>query len=324
MIKIKAKDLINSNELVREPVDKEVNDILNMKDKRIILTGNRGTGRSTVLYGLKNKGLDSKEKTIYHFPASIIILSKEPNERFSDKVFDCFYELCFTYRILEFIKINYPMIFEKYFKKDNELVENLINKYYIAINNSLYEEVSFDTNITTKELSLDTLKRFREIMEIEKLNIAIDRFDSVNGSSQYVQQIYKKYFDMFDKVILVSDDKNLDKQELLNKGYNLRKITYGNDKDVLREIVRRRILLNNKEKNEKISEEIFTSDLVLDKVVQLGNNIDFSLGVLSCINHFFSIYNEHSVEEIIDKSIEDRKEYAKKIERISPKRTLYL
>ena len=45
MLKIKVNNLVNSEEFVREPVDKEVNEILNSSSNKIILTGGKGIGK---------------------------------------------------------------------------------------------------------------------------------------------------------------------------------------------------------------------------------------------------------------------------------------
>jgi len=204
-----------------------------------------------------------------------------------------------------------------------ESVHSLLDELFKQLNNSCFEDVTIECKHGTKELSFDVLNRFRQIMEIDKLNIAIDRFDKMNGSSEYVQKTYERYFDMFDKVILTSDDPNLDNEGLFAKGYNLRHISYGNDKDVLKEIIRRRKSLYEDNKTYK---ELFTTDLFLDKLTKFDGNIDLSLETLVCVRDLFSWYNgsDHSVESILDEAIEDKKESAKKFERIISKPTLYL
>ena len=115
MLKIRANNLVNSEEFVREPVDKEVDEILNSSSNKIVLTGGKGIGKSTVLCSLEKRGLGCKEQTIYYCPEGIITLSKEPNEIYNNKLFDYLYELNFSNNILLYIKKNYPMLFKKYF-----------------------------------------------------------------------------------------------------------------------------------------------------------------------------------------------------------------
>lgn len=331
MKKIKANDLINSEEFIREPVDKEINEILNSTSEKTILTGGRGIGKSTILYSLQNRGLGSREQTIYYCPESIITLQKEPNEYFNSIVFDYLYELRFSNNLLNYIKSKYPLTFNKYFKDDKKLVNNLLDELYKQINASAVEieGLPITINVATKELSLDILKRFRETLEIEKMNIAIDRFDWVNGSSEYVQKLHKKYFDMFDKVILTSDDKTIDKEDLAARGYNIKEITYGKDKEVLREILKRRIQLNNKSENEKIdkNKKIELFDFMYDLhfgQLDLNGNIELALEIVNYTDLLFSWKDNTLPEDIVREAADDRKESAKKLEAIMTKPKLHL
>ena len=323
MLKIKANNLVNSEEFVREPVDKEVNEILDSSSSKIILMGGKGIGKSSVLCGLEKRGLGCKEQTIYDNPEGVITFAKEPTEMFNSKVFDYLSELRFTNNILFYIKKNYPIAFKKYFEKDMELVHSLLSEFFKQLNNSYFEDITIECKYGIKELSFDVLNRFRQIMEIDKLNIAIDRFDKMNGSSEYAQNTYAKYFDMFDKVILTSDDTSIDSESLSSKGYDLKHISYGNDKDVLGEIIRRRKSLYEDDKTYK---ELFTTDLFLDKLTKFDGNIDLSLETLGCVRELLSWYvdSNYSVEKILDEAIEEKKEYSKKLERIISKPTLHL
>ena len=100
-----ASELIISKEYVREPVDKAVNKILESKKRRIILSGNKGTGRTTVLHALQNRWLGTKEQTIYMHPDAIIFMSKEPTEQFNEELFNYVYEQNFVHSILCYIEI---------------------------------------------------------------------------------------------------------------------------------------------------------------------------------------------------------------------------
>ena len=323
MLKIRANNLVNSEEFVREPVDKEVNEILNSSSNKIVLTGGKGIGKSTVLCSLEKRGLGCKEQTIYYCPEGIITFSKEPNERYNNKLFDYLYELNFSNNILLYIKKNYPILFKKYFEKDKELVNSYLEHLYKQINNSFIEDDKFDIKLDTKELSLIILNKLYDKMKIEKLNLAIDRFDHINGSSEYVQKLHKKYFDMFDRVILTSDDPNLENERLFAKGYELKHISYGKDRDVLEEIIRRRKSLYE---DNKIHRELLTTDLFLDKLSKFDGNIDLSLEVLERFKALLSWYDgsNRSVESILDEAIEENKEQNKKLERMISKPTLHL
>ena len=323
MLKIKANNLVNSEEFVREPVDKEVNDILASSNSKIVLTGGKGVGKSTVLCGIEKRGLGCKEQTIYDSPESIIVISKEPVEMYiGERVFDYYSELRFTNNILSYIKRNYPIVFNKHFETDMQLVKSLLENLFKQLNNAYFEDNIIECKYGTKELSSNVLNKFIDIMEIDKLNIAVDGFDKMNGSCEYVQKIYERYFDMFDKVILTSDDPNLDNGRLTDKGYDLRCISYGNDIDVLREIIRRRKSLYE---DDKVYEYLFMEDWFLDKLTSFDGNIDLSLETLIYFKDLLSWNdNEHTIEKILEEAVEEKKDSIKKRERIISKSTFYL
>ena len=322
MSKINAKILVNSEEFVREPVDEKVNEILSSSSKKIILTGGKSVGKSTVLYSLEKRGLGGKEQTIYYCPEEAIVLRKEPNENYSNELFDYLYELQFTNNILIYIKDNYPILFENNFKKDKELVEKYLKDLYNQITNSHYGDANFDIKFSTKELSLAILSRFYDKMRIKKLNLAIDGFDKANGSSKYVQELYQKYFNMFDKVILTSDDPNLDSKKLRRKRYELKEISYGKDRDVLREIIGRRKSVYGDDMTDK---ELFMTDFFLNKLTPFDGNIDLSLESLVYYRELLKWYNvRYGLEKILDEAIADKKEFSKELEKIVSKPTFYL
>ena len=126
MLQKREKEFLASKEFIREPVDNEINDIMESTNKIIILTGGTGVGKTTILQSLEKKGLGCKEQTIYDCPDGIVKMAREPNERYASDVFDYFYELKFALNILLYIKENYPIVFEKNFQKEFELVLQLL------------------------------------------------------------------------------------------------------------------------------------------------------------------------------------------------------
>lgn len=324
MKKIRAKDLINSSEFVREPVDLEVNKILESNNKNIILSGSRGTGRSTVLCSLEQRGLGSREQTINICPDAVIFLKKEPEGRFTNKEFDSFYELQFTNYILRYIKNNYPIMFNKCFHKEDRQVNELTSSYDEELNNCVFGDFKFDTELSSKELSYNILKDLRNLLKLEKLNLSIDRFDSINGSSKYAQEIYKRYFDMFDKTIIVSDDPNIDKNKLTDSGYEVKELSYGKSVEVLKEIVGRRIRKHNIENEDKIFEQLFTTDYFIERFISDDGNISSSLQILGNVDRLLKWYGGGECSKIIDEAIKDQKDYDKKMEKVLSKPTLYL
>ena len=325
MIKIRAKDLINSEEFVREPVDNEVNKILESNSKRIIISGPKGTGKSTVLCSLEQRGLGSREQTINICPDAVVTLKKEPEGRFSSKEFESFHELQFTNYILRYIKNNYPIMFNKCFYKEERQTNELTHSYFDKLNSCIFGDFKFDTELSSKELSYNILKDLRKLLKLEKLNLSIDRFDSINGSSKYSQEIYQRYFDMFDKTIIVADDHNIDKDRLSKSEFEIKQISYGKDIEVLREIIRRRIREYNMENEKKMHEEFFTSDYFIERLVNEEGDISFSIETLYNIDKLIKWYGSvNRMSGILDEAIEEQRDTEKKLEKILPKPTLYL
>ena len=324
MLKIKASKLIHSENFVREPVDKEVRDILSSPSKKVILTGGRGVGKSTVLYSLENSGLGRSEQTICTSPESIIALSREPDNRYDSEYFDYLHELRFANSILYYIKTNYPLAYDKYFKEDHMKVVSKLNEFFNKLNDSYFTEVNFNLNLKLREFSYPIVSRFRDVMNIDKLNLGVDRFDGMFGGSEYYQKLYESYFDMFDKVVLVSDDRNLDAEGLFNNGYSLKFISYGNNEDVLKQIIKHRSGFY--ENGEDALKEVFTLNPVIERLLQLNGNIDMALDVLYDVKTSIK-YNDGTnirLEEIVDLAIRDKKDYARRLEKMDFKHTFYL
>ena len=320
-----AANLVVSDQFVREPADKVVNEILKSKDKRFIITGGRGIGKSVVLYNMSNRGLGNDVQTIYNCPRCEIIPTQEPTAFFDSKTFDYYYELELADDVLHYIRSNYPLLFEKYFSEELKSVRSLIGNYIDQFNNGSYcNLVKINCNYNVDNLTANILEKFRKLMKIKKLNIAFDRFDSVNGSSEYAQKVYEKHFDLFDKVVLVSDDPDINKDELTKKGYNIKTITYGKDIAVLREIIKRRKSLYEKEK--EYYRDKFTSDLFLGKMTQFDGNIKLMIESLFEYEDLYNCFDSYtkSEESILDSAIKYRQHSNEEIKKYLKPSQLYL
>ena len=274
------KNDIDSREFVREPVDEVVNDILESDKNRIIITGRKGSGKSTVLYSLQKRGLGSRVKTIYNSLDSRVALSKEPNEEFTNQILNCYYESQFISNLLKFIELNYPLMYQEYFEND-KYISSITSDFNKMIKNIKNEP---DYLLKIRDVATSVINKFRECSKLAKLNLALDGFDRVNGSSEYVQKLYEEYFNMFDKVILSSEDPLIDSERLINSGYDIKNINYGTDKRVLREIIKRRL---EKKINNLQGEQDYTPDYFLKKLSVFNGNID---AVLSVLDYFSDMY----------------------------------
>ena len=87
---------------------------------------------------------------------------------------------------------------------------DLTNKYS-KINEDYFEEleeilIMADIGVNTVLLFIERLKKH---LDISSLILAIDRFDWTNNGDPLTQNILSRYFDMFDKIIITTDDESL-------------------------------------------------------------------------------------------------------------------
>ena len=212
MPRIKPQETIKTEQFIREPVDLLNKKIVADNSNKIILKGGRGSGKSLVLFNLQDKGLGTSEQTILMPFESIITLTTSPNEYLDEKFLNHYYELIFSWKLLSYIKTNYSLTYESKFKDIELLLQRLSTKTDDFIHNIYFEKKQLENYLSPKDISSEIIKRMKQYLDIKTLNLAIDRFDWINGSSAYTQHIISNYFDMFDKTIITTDDLSLDEQ----------------------------------------------------------------------------------------------------------------
>ncbi len=255
-------------QFIREPVDLIYKKIIENSSKRIILNGGRGSGKSVILYNMQDKGLGTENQTMLMQFDPTTTFSTSPNELFDENFFNHYYELLFSWRLLSYIKDKYILTYESNFRDIESLLNNISQDTDEFINNIYYEKQELQRYLVPTEISEEILERFKKCTGTNTLTLAIDRFDWINGSSAYVQQIISKYFDLFDKTIITADDLSLEdkhrQNELANKGYSFITATYGKNIDVIKQIIRKRIRLYNEITDN--SKKSFDEDIMTDKI----------------------------------------------------------
>lgn len=293
-----TKKVVNTSLFVREPVDEIVNEILSTGDRRIILNGERGVGKSTVLRSLEYRGLGNKEETtILLYPKAEVMPAIEPTERFTSKIFDYYFELYFAQILLWYIRYNYPIVFSKYFKGDLELVNGQLDIFADFWNGNITPE-NFDPSSKIDSIIAGIMNKFSDLAGLNKINLALNRFDSMNGSSKYAQEFYEKHFNLFNKVILSTEDEHISPFYIQSNGYKFKPINYGADKDILREIVRRRIEYYKFQEKITLDESILTSDEFIDKLGIFNGNLKNIIKVLNDIANSVSAGHKQSDVDI--------------------------
>lgn len=284
---IKPDEIIKTNRFIREPVDLLNEEIIENPSKIVILNGGRGTGKSVILHNIQDKGLGTKNQTILIQFDSMTKFSNSPNELFNEIFFNHYYELVFSWKLLSYIKDNYNLTYESNFKDIETLLNNVSQNTDACINDMYYEKKDLQRYLVPTEISAEILERFKKCTETNTLTLAIDRFDWLNGSSAYVQKIISKYFDLFDKTILTTDDLSLEDRnrqiELENKGYSFITAMYGKKVDVVKQIIRKRIELYNiitDNSKKAFDENIITDRIYSNLVSKAKGNISLMLDVV--------------------------------------------
>lgn len=325
MRKLKQDELINTGSFVREPVDKIVREINNGSDKKIILTGGKGVGKSTVLQSLQDRGVGTENQTICTRIDSIISFSKEPNIMFNKGFFNHYYELMVSNSLLNYIKKYYSFTHDSYFKNERKKVNRLLDDTFENINDVMFKDMKIKEILTQRELTEKILKKMKEVLEIEKCNIAFDKFDWTNGSSEYVQKYLSNYFDMFDKAIITSDDPTLPHKNL--EGYNVKKIDYGKDKEILRQIIKKRIEAFNSQNgntSELMNVDLFSSDYILSVLEKSNGNIELAIDSLFDINSLINWRGSGDLTQIANEAFRDRENQSLELKRVIKSPELHL
>jgi len=323
---IKTKEILNSEKFVREPVEDLCDEIENNSSKKIILTGGRGIGKSIVLQNYQIKSLNTRDKLIY---TSFDAIGSD-NELFNEQFLTHYYELIFSRKILNYIKRNYSLTYEKNFKDLELLINNLLKQTVEYINNFIYTDVPIEKFLASKELSSEIIEATKKYLSIDSLSIAIDRFDWTNNGDPLTQNILSRYFDMFDKIIITTDDESLtdekDREDILQKNYSFIDINYGYSKDIIREIFRKRINEYNKDPRNRIFEtEIITEEIYQNLINKTNGNISLMLDIIKEIIGLWQWEDGiDNIEKSFDSTIEDQLKHNQKIKEMSSPIKLHL
>lgn len=328
---IKSFQLQENGLFIREPIDELSKKINNDSSKKIIITGGRGTGKSVLLYNQELKNLGNDKQTICVRFDPIALFPEEFTEVYDRRFIEHYYELMLCFKILNYIKENYLIIYEKEFKSYEDLLHQISTKTNYYINNSWFEKVSLDVYLKQNELSEAILLKLRRILNIDSLTLAIDRFDWINESYRLVQEIISNFFVQFDKVIITTDDKSLEdknnREHLINKDYSVMELEYGKDMDVVKAIIKKRINYSNE--HLVMGEMFFPEELINDDVIEClvkkaNGNISF---VISCINEIMNYWNftkQAITDNQLDRIMEEKSNSIKTLEKMSRPRKLYL
>lgn len=285
MSNINPKMNNDSDWFVSEPVDEICEKIENSERDKIIVTGNRHSGKTTVLKRLEERGLNTDNQTICTDFLYPVLPSEEPDACYDEEFFNSFYEALFTKKILMYIQHNNRVEFYNYFRNDSIINSYCLKdiKYFIKANVLFKNMIRNDSSYfpKKKEYSKDLLEKMKNLLEIEKINLAIINFDQTNNSSKYAQNLLEDYFDMFDKVILEVHDHNLNRKKLKEKGYDFQRVNYGYRKDVIKAILLKKIKrYNDGDIEYRIPKHLYRDENLIKAFKKANGNISLMIDSL--------------------------------------------
>lgn len=283
---VRPSELIYDESFIREVVDDVCDEIKRAPQDKIVLTGGRGIGKSTILYNLENREISHKNPFIYTHFDSVVSFSRVPDNVFSDEFHRHYYEIIFSLKILNYLKRKYPFIYDTYFKGADSIVRTSYQELRsFGRRRHGRNLIYFNTGILVK----DILDKLREVLKLETVNLAIDRFDWTNGRSIYTEKLLSDYFPMFDKTVITSDDTTFFEREedIEAQGFKIIKPTYSQALDFMR------FLINNNCDDDVIKAILGTiSDEDLKYLITSCNgNIDAMLTIINELESKWHFYN---------------------------------
>ena len=216
--------------LVYKTPSMEIIDKINNSTKnKIILTGVKKSGKTTTLKCLIDRSSDSKDIIIY-----IDYSNLDYEASLSKKEYEYYYELLLAKKIIEFIKINYS----NYYKDlmfDDKYIQTEFNKFrdYLYLRVYASQDISYQKKMFISKIN----EILKQIVGINSITLLIDHFDFVGSSSKRFQMFMNEYFDMFDKVVITSNDEDVTHKNLEEKGYEIIEVEYGKNIDNVKKIL---------------------------------------------------------------------------------------
>lgn len=329
---INAEELVNSREFVREPIDRICNFFENSSSKKTILCGGMGTGRgsgkSVILQNLEKRGIGREQQYIYtSFDLGFI---HSLDSICTQEFFEHYYEVIVTKKILNYINKFYKYTYESKFKLIDKEIDILIKEINNYINLArYYDNMKLSKYLKTGEISGEILTKFKKSLNIDSLNVSIDRFDWINGSSELSQTLLSKYFNIFDKTIITSDDEQVKtddyNKKYLRDGFAIHKTMIGKNTEVLKEIIRIRIKKYNNEKNIGFNPNILTDNIYKIMIDKAHGNINLILDSVSdFVDEWYFKEGKLDVEQQINDCMDKNSDTVKKLQKMSRPPKLYL
>ena len=327
---INSTQLVHDERFIREPADKYGRTLQENSSSRIILNSGRGTGKSVILNNMENRNVGTNEPVIYTHFDSIVNFSRVPTDRFNEVFFEHYYEINFSWKLLNHIKKYYVLTYQNYFKDIELLLKKITEELDKSVKRLYIDEMVINNPLYATQISSEIIERLKKHLGISSVILAIDRFDWTNGRSGYAQQRLSKYFDLFNKVIITSDDEALideiNRKQFENKGYSFVSQNYGNDLSIIKSIIRKRIQTYNATNNDYRFNEDDITNVIYENLINNSNgNISTMLTtVYEVINLSKWENGKVDLSDLFTKCLDEQNNNVKELKKISVPPKLHL
>lgn len=318
---VNSSQLIYDSKFIKEPADKYSRVLQEKSSNRIILNSGRGTGKSVILNNMENRNIGTNEPVIYTHFDSIVNFSRVPTKYFNEVFFEHYYEINFSWKLLNHIKKYYGITYENYFKDIELLLKKITEELDESVRRLYIDEMVINNPQYATQISSEIINRLKKHLGVSSVILAIDRFDWTNGRSDYVQQILSKYFDIFNKVIITSDDETLAdetvRKSFEDKGYSFVSQNYGNDLSIIKSIINRRIEIYNSINNDNFNADNIT-DIIYENLINNSNgNISTMLTIVYEVINLNKWENGNvNLLDLFQKCTEEQNNNVKELKRI--------
>ncbi len=223
-------------------------------EKRILLGGCPGSGKTTTLEYLK-------EKNKYNINNVYIDVSLDYLDNifiYDNELYNLFHISLIIQKILQYIKNNYEELYLQFFNIFNFKIERIILDIKImCMIDDFSNKYTMINNILCKNptILIQELLYILKVMPFKTITLIIDNFDSVN-SIKYQSLIFNSLKDYFRVILTISDQSILNDEErleYLKQDSDLLLIEYNTNPYIVRNILDTLII----EKNLITIEELF-------------------------------------------------------------------
>lgn len=267
---LRIEDL-NEELIIEEPLNKVNEQINKIDNKVVVLGGGRGIGKSMVLLNRTINNAKKDISTIYtQFDAcdTIDYLKPEYHEHYI--------ELMMTRELLTYIgrkNEETPVTFAIQ-KEKSKYMKDLV-KY---INEGYYTDELDIVGSGRKLLNIGDFSKelISKISKNEPIELLIDRFDWSESSNKSFQKGMEKYFELFDRVVLTTDDENY------SSNYPLVTLDYSKDMHIVSAILSK-IVMESKTKDKALWLDFLHNQTIQKLILRSNGNLKTLISTLNSL-----------------------------------------